>query len=178
MKWVKAHFDYVGNEFADMQAKQGTTNNENRVFIPPPLSWAKHKVKLGIDEIWTERFQKSPGLRQTKFWLSRNEKKVTNYLINLSRKDLGLMTQLITGHCRLNRHESLINKDVNPICRKCEKKDSEETPIHLIVHCPKLMKKRKECFGEHFGDKHSKWTVYQLFNFMRKMNFEKLNKRD
>ena len=32
----------LGNEFADMQAKQGTMNNENRVFLPPPLSWARH----------------------------------------------------------------------------------------------------------------------------------------
>ena len=101
LKWVKAHFNYVGNEFADMQAKQGTMNNENRVFLPPPLSWARHRVKLGIDEIWSERFKKSPGLNQTKFWLSKNEKKVTNYLLNLSRKDLGLMIQIITGHCFL-----------------------------------------------------------------------------
>ena len=90
------------------------------------------------------------------------------------------MIQIITGHCFLNRHESLINKNVSPKCRKCEKikKVEEETPIHLIVHCPELKDKRKECFGEQFGHKNSKWTVHQLFNFMHKMNFEKLNKRD
>merc|ERR1711963_1282129 len=86
LKWVKAHFGYVGNEFADEQAKLGTRNKENKVFIPPPLSWAKLKIKQAIDNEWMKRFQATDGLRQTKLWLSRNDMQVTNYLLNLDRK--------------------------------------------------------------------------------------------
>ena len=48
IKWVKAHNNHCGNEYADMLAKTGTTNSDNKVEVPLPISYAKHKGHMNL----------------------------------------------------------------------------------------------------------------------------------
>ena len=48
----------------------------------------------------------------------------------LNRNDLGLRVKMLTGHKRLNRHESKVDKSVSPTCRLCE--EEKETAYYTI----------------------------------------------
>ena len=58
----------------------------------------------------------------------------------LNRNDLGLRVKMLTGHKRLNRHESKVDKSVSPTCRLCE--EEKETAYYTIWECPRLLYKR------------------------------------
>ena len=83
---------------------------------------------------------------------------------------------MITGHNRLNRHESLVNPDVHPSCRFC--KESEETSWHLIGDCPKLLAKRRDSFKTIFMDHPPKWKPLQLMKFLHAAKMDELNSRE
>ena len=178
LKWVKAHANTTGNEFADQLAKLGTTNVENKVMIPPPISWAKHKIAQVINEKWTFRWVTNNEARQTKTWLSRNDRNISRQLLLLNREELGLVVQFMTGHNRLNRHENLVNPEVNPRCRLCKSKWDKETTWHIVGECPRLISARLDSFQLPFLDEAPQWTLKQILKFMRKANFKKLNNRE
>ena len=175
LKWVKAHNDITGNELADQLAKDGTTNTVNKVEIPPPPSWAKHKIAQFIGEKWSERWNSKDEYRQTKMWFDIYDKGVTSFLLKLNRIDLGLAIQLLTGHNRLNRHESLVTPGTNPKCRKCD--EGEETSFHILGFCKDLSYERYQTFGEWYVNDPLFLTVYQALKFMYKINFKKMNER-
>ena len=72
---------------------------------------------------------------------------------------------MITGFNRLNRHESLVNKEIDPICRFCAEDD--ESGWHIIAECPAFWLKRREAFGSHFLDDSSNWKIKQLLHFLQ-----------
>ena len=101
-------------------------------------------------------------------------KRKSKLLINQDRTTLGLIVQMLTGHTRLNRHESLINPEEEPNCRYCLQE--EETPWHVIGACPRLMNVRLDCFGLRFLEDIPEWTPQQLLKFCQKANLKELNK--
>ena len=68
LKWVKAHVGHTWNEFADEQAKLGTSNTDNKVDIPPPYSWTKNLIGQATYNAWTRRWSNLEEARQTKIW--------------------------------------------------------------------------------------------------------------
>ncbi len=83
---------------------------------------------------WSSYWKERPDCRQTKFWFGKPDPCKSKGLINLGRKELGRLISFITGHGNLNRHESLIDPNVDPLCRLCM--EAEEEPIHLATECP------------------------------------------
>ena len=68
IKWVRGHSDFSGNEYADVQAKLGTKNIQNKIDIPPPISWAKLLINQEINKEWHQRWWYLEGQRQSKIW--------------------------------------------------------------------------------------------------------------
>ena len=125
---------------------------------------------------WTLRWQSYKEGRQTKIWFPKPKLTFSEILIGKNRRELGLFVQMLTGHCRLNRHESLINPSVDPTCRLCL--EEEETAWHVIGECPALWIKRRDSFDTLFLDNPPKhWKVKQLQKFLRSADLEKLNDR-
>ena len=175
LKYVKAHLEWSGNHFADFCARQGTTTSTNRLDIPMPISWVKQKITNLAYKIWTNRWFSIKEARQTKLWIQKPNKVISNFMINCNRKDLSLVCQMITGHNFLNRHENVINQAHNPTCRLCN--DGEESSWHIFGECPALWRKRLEAFGHQFLDNYPKWKPSQFLKFLSNSGLSEMNKR-
>ncbi len=174
LKWVKGHAQHTGNEYADMEAKSGTTNVGNKIHINKSYSHVKSIIYDSMEKKWNKRWDTLNTCRQTKIWMPAVNKRKSKLLINQDRTTLGLIVQMLTGHTRLNRHESLINPEEEPNCRYCLQE--EETPWHVIGACPRLMNVRLDCFGLRFLEDIPEWTPQQLLKFCQKANLKELNK--
>ena len=175
LKWVKAHVNIRGNEIADTQAKLGTKNRANKIDCPAPISWAKQLIKQGSYKDWTHKWYYSKTARQTKIWFPSLNKKYSKSLMLLNRTDLGLAVEMLTGHNRLNRHESIVDKNVSPTCRLCE--EEEETAYHIIGECPRLLHRRWEAFGQPFLDLDPVWKPRSFLKFLRTAKIKEMNNR-
>jgi ribonuclease HI len=176
LKWVKAHADHTGNEFADMEAKAGTVNTAYKARVKRPLCSIKNAISVGMYSTWNQRWRSSTDCKQTKIWFPTINRKKSRNLVELRRNDLSLLTQIITGHNRFNRHESLVNHEVDATCRLCL--EDEETSWHLVGECPALWYNREQVFGEKFLDLlDPEWTVAQMMSFAERVKLNQLNTR-
>ena len=175
MKWVKAHANYSGNEFADFKAKTGTTNRAFKYECSTPISWAKQLIKQGSYKEWTHKWYYSKTGRQTRIWFPSLNKKFSRSLMSLNRTDLGLMVEIISGHNRLNRHQNIVDKDVSPLCRLC--KEENESSFHIIASCPRLLYKRWQAFKTPFLDENPVWHPKSLLKFLHIAKIREMNNR-
>ena len=175
LKYIKAHVGYSGNEYADFLAKKGTVNTENNVVVAPPISWAKQLIESYSLRKWASRWESTTDCRQSKIWFSKNNKRVSNFFISLGRLELGMVTQFLTGHNRLNYHEFVIDQNKDPWCRFCQ--EDFESSWHFIADCPQFWGKRREIFKVDFLDENPEWVPEQIIKFIRRINFNYLNER-
>ena len=173
---MRAHADRTGNEAADVDAKLGTKNTKNKADIPPPISWAKLRIKQEMYRDWCLRWYQLELARQTRIWFPSVNKRASKYLLTLPRKELGLMVQMITGHNRLNRHQSLMEPGISPTCRLCREED--ESSWHLIGECPMLRTKRWEYLGGPCLDNPPDWSPSKLLKFLHKAKIDEMNLRE
>ncbi|KAJ8968204.1 hypothetical protein NQ317_018863 [Molorchus minor] len=90
-------------------------------------------------------WRRDGGCRQAHDLIARPSKTATAWLLGRSRRTLNLLVGILTGHCRLNRHLSLMGIEQNPICPKCEME--EETSLHFLGQCTALGRLRHDVFG-------------------------------
>ena len=178
LMWVKAHCDHSGNEYADSEAKLGTTNVDNLVKLALPKSYAIGKISLAMYNQWNSRWIASKDCRQTKIWFPVVNIKKSNHLLNLKRRDLGHMVQFITGHNRLNYQQNKIDPSVNPFCRFCLQEKEESW--HLIGKCPYFRPSRRDIFKSDFLDlkPNPEWQVWQLKRFIQKKELKEMLNRE
>ena len=173
IKWIKAHNQHVGNEYADALAKQGTSSLEVET-IPPPISYLYDKIKQNFRKKWLSRWQSSKECRQTKLWFPTLNEKLSKHLIKLNRVSLGRIVQGITGFNRLMYHESLVDKQIDPQCRLCEEEGEVESFYHVVVECPSQWKLRRNIFHWYFPPDIFEWKVHQLLRFVEDPQIQEL----
>ena len=127
--WCKAHSKILGNEIADFLAKSSTTdgaNHESKIAIP--ISSLKSAVKKQEKLNWLRRWEGSTKGRTTFSFMPGNPPKHYNQL-HYDHK----MTQILTGHSRLNMYlHSIGVEDINP---RCECDEDVETSEHYLFEC-------------------------------------------
>ena len=118
----------------------------------------------------------------------------------MGRKDLGLMVRYLTGHAHLRRHNKIANTmqptyanfprmkyslvdpdddekeplDWDVICRLCQIKSTEETPLHLMAECLAAWEPRLELFGCYSLANESplQWSPKALLQFFKRFDLE------
>jgi hypothetical protein len=74
--------------------------------------------------------------------------KIAEELLNLSRKQLRILTGQLTGHCHLKGHLIKVGLANSPMCDRC--KQASVTVTHSLCDCVALATLRFRHLGYHF----------------------------
>ena len=168
LKWIKAHAGHLGNEIADAAAKLGCDLAPCEA-VPVANQLIKAKAKAHYDHRWEERWKQRPDCRQTKLWfpqVNTDTKAKNKVLLSLSRIELSLAIQYITGFNRLYKHQKACNRmeDIDSTCRLCL--EDEESAWHVVAECPAICHLRADAFNVQLLQPESSWTPRQLVHFI------------
>ena len=139
----------MGNEVADRLAKAGS---KLAIAGPEPIiAVAKPINKLSIQK-WSQKAHQSrwegrKDCRQSKLFMPMRNEKLSKASLRMSKHDLRILTQIITGHANLRRHKYLMGLEDSPSCTACG--EGDETPQHLLTECPAHAVRRHEIFKNH-----------------------------
>ena len=147
LSWIPAHSGFEGNELADRTAKAGSANENNSatsILLPIPRSVCYAALRRKTLGDWVVSCRENPPRMFNMMWRDHFMKE----LPGMSRRDLRVATQLLTGHAALNYHLKKLNPAVNPTCPLCGCED--ETVSHFLGKCPSLGSIRAEYFGTYY----------------------------
>ena len=121
ISWIPGHEGHMGNEVADRLAKIGTTMEPAgpEPVIPTNKSTLKQQLKTWEKEQHNKEWNNREDCRQTKLLMPMRNAKWENEVMNSSRKNIRIITQIITGHANLKRHRYLVGLETDPTCDKC-----------------------------------------------------------
>ena len=99
---------------------------------------------------WDSRWSLSNECRQSKIFMKGPDPEWVDSMKRLSRRNFGLVTQVVTGHGWLNRHRSLLGEVDDPMCRLC--RGEVEEPGHLFWRCDALAEERRGYTNRFFDE--------------------------
>ena len=128
LSWCKGHSGILGNELADFFAKNAVCSPTVPYDIQPStISNLKKIVRVTSNNSWLDRWNSSNNGRQTHLFIPSN---APSHIINFNFSHK--VTQILTGHCKLNLYLSNIGKSINPVC-ECGK--AIDTVWHYLFNC-------------------------------------------
>ena len=147
LKWIPGHEGHLGNEIADRLAKRGSMLEVAgpEPHLPTNSSFLKKKLKDWEIAKHNTEWRNRNDCRQTKLLMPKRNTIWTKEILKTDRKNIRIMTQIITGHANLNRHRYLMGLEPDPICNECM--EDEETMEHLLAKCPVYAQDRYELLG-------------------------------
>jgi len=127
--WIAGHRGHLGNEIADLLAKQGALGPGTFTdALPPPASSFRLQVRQSVREMWASRWAESPKASTTRAFFPSISSTKSILQLELPFQ----VVQLLTGHCRLRSYLFKIACAPSPICL-CGTND--ETTEHFIFYC-------------------------------------------
>ena len=174
LRWVRGHSGHGGNINADIAARFGRDGHVSCHPDAPeiPKAVLHQKVDQAATDMWKKVWNREPGCSQTRLWFPDGPRRDFSFdIIRLPKVICSQITQFVTGHCFLNRHQALIENEeraryimslpvnereegeeiipVSPaLCRRCGL--GEEKPSHLMSICPELATTRLRIFAHPF----------------------------
>ena len=148
LHWIPAHCGYPGNKYVDGLAKKGS---EMTFVGPQPSITASLCLIRAAIKSWARKMHVSwwSGLdscRQTKILLTAPYGGPHDFM-RATRKQIRLLTYIVTGHATLNSHLWKMGLVESPVCNQCGLDD--ETVSHFMGYCEAYMTLRYQIFGAH-----------------------------
>lgn len=163
--WVKAHVNIPGNERADFLAKAGTELPSVTSPLPPPRHAIKPFMYKVIAKRWQLEWENRPDCEQTRYWLPFVPTLLEHAKhFNLTRPEMSLVTQFITGFNNFGRHTKNKGEISYGPCRLCG--HPSEFSWHLATDCPMADPLRFAFFGS-AGPEDGCWDIPGLLAFIK-----------
>ena len=167
--WVPRHIRVIGNERADMAAREA---NSSQGLIPPvPLP---HKD-------YYPYFNKYVNDKWLQEWLTTNNNKLRNIKDDVkawstacrrSRREEITLARLRMGHTR-STHEYLLKGEPQPYCEDCL---IPLTVTHIMAECPNFNEERRRYFGLNNSLenilKDDELSVQSVFRYLNSIRFD------
>lgn len=134
--WIKAHFGNVGNNIADKLARIGSGLDERgdhtilRDGVGIPKTYYKRKINEYINKMWFSSWEQGQDCRQARMIVKRIDSAFSEKIMLHSRAGVGRIVRFLTGHAHLKRHNAIVDRVGDTLCRLCN--EVEETPIHIL----------------------------------------------
>ena len=109
----------------------GNTTYENLIIAPNKKSIIP-TLESHLNDLWCNKWSGHRGHCQTKYWLTKPDPFLANKIMNMSRENLGMCIQFISGHSWWKKLLTVATFCYNVECRLCCKEGSEESPIHIF----------------------------------------------
>ncbi|XP_060804988.1 uncharacterized protein LOC106141549 [Amyelois transitella] len=137
--WSKAHAGIVGNEIADVAAKEAAEKKTATLLNHFPLSHAKRLLRQRTLDAWQSEYEAAPQGAITKSFFS------SIHAIAEFRKFVKIsftITQILTGH---GYHKSYLHKYKITEDDRCPCDDETPQDVHhLLEHCPIFYSSREK----------------------------------
>ena len=165
LRWIAAHRGLWGNEKADQLAKLGSAEG-TPIVCPIPQSYIKNIINQKVRKLDQIEWERN-GHPHTKLTLGNHTTRIikqVNTSFGRNRKKYRIATQLITGHCALNKYLYTIQRSNTKACPDCH--EHEKTVSHFLGFCPANSANRAEYFGEYYFMISALFTCNHLTNIV------------
>jgi ribonuclease HI len=145
---VRGHNDTDGNDLADFMAKTGAALPVAgpEPFLPLSNAVCKQAAKEELLYSWTVKWQRSRDYRQSKIFFPAPNSSNSKNLLQLTRRELGILVRHLTGFSYLMYPQSLQQPQLDPTCRLCG--ENREESHHIIRTCPALARTLYKAYGK------------------------------
>ena len=146
--WTPSRNGIQGNEKADIFAESRSTLNcsgpEPFIFIS--YASCRAAIKNWSVKRWKTSWIERKDCLKTKENVGWASSQLTQRLLRLKRPRINEVSQVLTGHCNLQKHRCTMGHGVSSTCPKCNLE--EETPNHHVGECTYHQALRKKVFGK------------------------------
>lgn len=122
--WLKPTWDGLGN-----------TGKGHHRKLDELCKIDSHGMELKY-YLWTKQWRELTTCRQTKLFVPIPDPNLAKTILTYTRKELGYLIQVFTGHACLKYHLHKMGITKDSICRLCL--EEEESSYHVVYQCPAL----------------------------------------